>query len=1638
MKAIWKSMWTFVAVLLLAGFVLGGCMTERSPIDKTNPLALDKKLFEGEYFFKQTIVDIPYSVDYAFIGETNDLKMIRWEITENWLYGWSLHDKIDVTDTEGNSVPARTPLITFPIRDHFDIMLGENTTTGEDLPVLVENRDKPWWQRRYFVIDPSSNVIADFDLKYMRYTIAWDNPFQVTPVAGYYGMEFHDKTGKAIDPKDYEMRHLSGKEDQLVDTFSVINEIVVNPNNYWNWSMIESWEDLIEFSNMEPARIKLRNFFWRVNRDELDNNGFTPMEFHDNLFRRFGFFVREYRGYDPQVGYRENYYHHWANYFNIEGDNQIVYYLGPDFPQRLELTACSIAADYNHAMSKAYYEGQKATQAWKDSNGESGFVSDFPEQIKMADGLFQVNLPGATAPTSLFMPDANAEWPDDYKLSPFYDASKYESAKGVDKLKWKKYYYVDYNIESLKPPAVWDESDQGKFQDRQEAMAEQLRNYCFHRDDPTDKFVLKRNEMLQYDYVRDGVNPEGLPNFISPDEIHAIYGENINDRVARPVDYPVACEQTLERRCKIDSNGNKIARWKYELGDGRYSFIYWVDTPTEYGILGVAQWSDNPETGQIFGGVGHIAGSVLQWSVNRELEQYYMMDELKEIGFDPSSDVYTDLINDIIIQAPYTKRPQSGEEDEWNYEEVTPPSAPSIKAPMAHSPKVGTPQWNLAQAAINPKTELSSSDFTNARALHGNQYEEEDYQRLERLREKKLPEMKNLYSLASLKGTPYERWMTPNGVLGFFYPGASSYDEDMLYDISPVYWGSDSAMADMLDRETEISKGCYFMGEWLSGGFLQVVKNLDDAGYTREDIRGAIERIMFKGVAEHELGHSMGLRHNFMGSADELNYVGKDAPDRDSATGYWHFKDDVQTQLDQKVADFEAENGRDITPQEKFLLEKTIATPRDWYMYSSVMDYMDDFFYHGFGLGRWDVAALLYVYGKGVEKYKMDGQNNVQYRTYIGEDSVPATSSIPQEEIQPLFEWRKCSLDETFEDDVYNSACSCSPGVPRDGEDDNDCICSADKYGSTYCVNVERSVNALRKEPQVKLVANDDGTLKAYPVAGTQVEIQLNGDNRPYLYCPDNWRMDNPMCNVWDKGYTARDIIRNMADQYKKFYYWRFFRRGNPKFKSMFWWQSFWRLFPFAHFALDFNYNQFQVAEWQDVVLDSGSDPFDPNISQARKEYILAMAGVEEWEEKDSEGNDVRKTLTPGGPGDYLIAGMEGFNFLTYDILYSPDVGRHVLYSWPDNTDVEFFRLNPYIYSDEDLESTVGGAMLDVDLRYGHYHKNYYDRQDNLAITQARLIRRGFTVEKDAASYILANSGWYVEKYRHESMANSFSYVSEGFENAIYHMMSDIMNEDHMWSFSRYCAEKVGNKYEVRVVQPRTQELFLWNFNEGWAESRYDRIVNDTTMTDEKKAEALKFVPVASDPTLTFCEKAEDPDEDLYLTDIHASWVYFDKFFQIMWTMFNQSNMTADNTPYQYYISRLIPATDRKNWAPPDEYEVETLNSKENFYIRARRFPHDSRKSPIYNLIARHRSMMMDCVRDADYVDEEQWGEVPGGLVPGNIIPAEGDPDGTRCAGPYSNQRDVYDNDWQKMEATIELMNGFALLWNNYGFLFGF
>jgi len=106
-----------------------------------------------------------------------------------------------------------------------------------------------------------------------------------------------------------------------------------------------------------------------------------------------------------------------------------------------------------------------------------------------------------------------------------------------------------------------------------------------------------------------------------------------------------------------------------------------------------------------------------------------------------------------------------------------------------------------------------------------------------------------------------------------------------------------------------------------------------------ETVYNALATEIYFGVLTHEVGHTIGLRHNFEASADALNYF----------DAYWDTLKNVSAK------DFDAVEAR--------VAEKS---------YSSIMDYHSDFNSDMAGIGKYDEAAIAFGYAGALEVFDMN------------------------------------------------------------------------------------------------------------------------------------------------------------------------------------------------------------------------------------------------------------------------------------------------------------------------------------------------------------------------------------------------------------------------------------------------------------------------------------------------------------------------------------------------------------------------------------------------------------------------------------------------------------------------------------------
>jgi len=224
------------ALSLAAAAWLLACAQERAPINRVQPDALDKSFFVGadlqstaddpEFWKRGTVVDVVYGAgrDGLFTSSyAQPLSRIRWEITEETLNARLSYERITGTDGKGNQYSGVQPKATndgqivasYHITSHFDIKHDYNPQTGEELNVVVENStDRPWYARQFFRVDWSQNLVTD---SYDYDTLSF--------LSALGGVKYDPAGYTVLDPASPDAPHF----DAQAGYFDVTNKVYATP-----------------------------------------------------------------------------------------------------------------------------------------------------------------------------------------------------------------------------------------------------------------------------------------------------------------------------------------------------------------------------------------------------------------------------------------------------------------------------------------------------------------------------------------------------------------------------------------------------------------------------------------------------------------------------------------------------------------------------------------------------------------------------------------------------------------------------------------------------------------------------------------------------------------------------------------------------------------------------------------------------------------------------------------------------------------------------------------------------------------------------------------------------------------------------------------------------------------------------------------------------------------------------------------------------------------------------------------------------------------------------------------------------------------------------------------------------------------
>lgn len=359
-----------VVAAIAAGAFIFACGVE--DIDRTQPNKVDKSIFTGDWYFRQTVIDVPATTGISFIGEQGETERIRWEIQENFLFAYRAYAFQPGGDGHvrpGTGAYTDNPVAAFAIQSHFDVIRQYNPQTGEQTNVLIEDTlDRPWYERDYMRVNWGTNLIADFQFGAAS--------VQQQPVTF------------AVPQDDDPARPSKDQAKIGADYIDIVHRITAQPEinqlytDYFGFNILECWLYTNVHQDCLGSEIRVRSSFMKRVEGEQETD-YMPLEYDDVRFQRFGYFRSERYGYNPEYGVVEPASQFYASRFNLWKDaaschapdaelpyancspdqlRTIVYYLNEDFPAEYKEGALDNGREWNRVFREAVLAGTGWTE----------------------------------------------------------------------------------------------------------------------------------------------------------------------------------------------------------------------------------------------------------------------------------------------------------------------------------------------------------------------------------------------------------------------------------------------------------------------------------------------------------------------------------------------------------------------------------------------------------------------------------------------------------------------------------------------------------------------------------------------------------------------------------------------------------------------------------------------------------------------------------------------------------------------------------------------------------------------------------------------------------------------------------------------------------------------------------------------------------------------------------------------------------------------------------------------------------------------------------------------------------------------------------------------------------------------------
>ena len=528
-----------------------------------------------------------------------------------------------------------------------------------------------------------------------------------------------------------------------------------------------------------------------------------------------------------------------------------------------------------------------------------------------------------------------------------------------------------------------------------------------------------------------------------------------------------------------------------QLGDLRYSFFSWVDNPQQTGPLGYGPSAADPLTGEIIVGNANLYGAAIDTYVN------YTLDILRLVNGDLDLDAFKDGKN---LEDYFAELREQGLF--YGYDKYKTDRSESL-ANLKEKINLREGRVFELRDSVKGLPPEARMDMLHETANFGQAS-------WEKLRGSEIEQLMLVDEIEHAVGEG------PVGVREAL--GENVSEEERLDLMSPARIGTKKyVMGDENNRLYRFLSRNITMAEFYDTsylGFAMQLKDLMENEWTGSyDEKLAQARVwmrqqLYRAVMSHEVGHTLGLRHNFEGSFDAMNFFPE----------YW----------ENRFVDRDNDGQVDMIDPNEPLTEAQLKANIRGYQYSTVMDYGARLTADLFGLGSYDRAAIAYGYGNLREVFNDAPKKiNVDYANSEWDGVTPSND--------PITDWN--DIDNV---DGATGGDGVTPVNDFPYDEDNG--------------RLDNDLNFYHYAVLPYLFDGTDGDMGKMYKRHFVNEDELNSEVVvPYRFCSDEYRGAKPSCNVYDEGPAFDEIMDNYVRLYEQYYFHNNFRRDRAGWGLWLW-----------------------------------------------------------------------------------------------------------------------------------------------------------------------------------------------------------------------------------------------------------------------------------------------------------------------------------------------------------------------------------------------------------------------------------------------------------------------------------------------------